>query len=138
MKALLRAALVWTLTLLATLVSPPALTHAQVRHGSIVVEARDQSGSAVPGAEVTITEARTNLTRTAVTNSAGVATFVSVPPGTYSVRVNLSGFKEYVTTDVAVAEDAVLRVGSQLEVGQVSEKITVSAGAAILQTDRAE
>src|SRR5688572_5803634 len=135
MKAL-SCALLW-LTV-AGMAWPPALAHAQVRYGSIVVEARDQSSSAVPGADVTITETGTNRSRTGVTNSAGLVTFATIPPGTYSVRVNLSGFKEFIVTDVAVSEDSVMRVGSQLEVGQLTEKITVSAGAAILQTDRAE
>ena len=77
---------VWTL-LVAGIAWLPALAHAQVRYGAIVVEARDSSGSAVPGAQVTITEAGTNLSRSGVTNSAGVLTFATVPPGTYSVRV---------------------------------------------------
>ena len=137
MKALFSRALLWTLTL-AGISWPPALAHAQVRYGSIVVEARDPSGSAVPGADVTITETGTNRSRSGVTNSAGVVTFATIPPGTYSVRVNLTGFKEFVTTDVAVTEDTVMRVSSQLEVGQITETMTVSAAAAILQTDRAE
>ena len=137
MKALLSRAMLWTL-MLAGFAWAPALAYAQVRYGSIVVEARDQSGSAVPGADVTITQEGTNLSRTGVTNSAGLVTFATIPPGTYSVRVNLSGFKEFITTDVAVSEDSVMRVGSQLEVGQVTERVTVSAAAAILQTDRAE
>jgi len=137
MKALLNRALLWTLTL-AGLACPPALAHAQVRYGSIVVEARDPSGSAVPGADVTITETGTNRSRNGVTSTAGIVTFATIPPGIYSVRVNLTGFKEFVTTDVAVTEDTVMRVSSQLEVGQITETMTVSAAAAILQTDRAE
>ena len=136
MKALLNRALLWTL--LAGIACPPAIAHAQVRYGSIVVEARDPSGSAVPGADVTITEIGTNRSRSGITNTAGVVTFATIPPGTYSVRVNLTGFKEFVTTDVAVTEDTVMRVSSQLEVGQITETMTVSAAAAILQTDRAE
>src|SRR5688500_15460829 len=137
MNTLLSRALLWTLTL-AGIAWSPALAHAQVRYGSIVVEARDPSGSAVPGADVTITETGTNRSRSGVTNSAGVVTFATIPPGLYSVRVNLTGFKEFVTTDVAVTEDTVMRVSSQLEVGQITEIMTVSAAAAILQTDRAE
>ena len=81
MKALLSRALLWTLTL-AGIAWSPALAHAQVRYGSIVVEARDPSGSAVPGADVTITETGTNRSRSGVTNSAGVVTFATIPPGT--------------------------------------------------------
>src|SRR5687768_1808017 len=137
MKALLYRGMLWILTLAGVAWSPVA-AHAQVRYGSIVVEARDPSGSAVPGADVTITESGTNLSRSGVTNSAGIVTFPTIPPGTYSVRVNLTGFKEFVTTDVAVTEDTVMRVSSQLEVGQITETMTISAVAAILQTDPAE
>ena len=138
MRSLVRRAAAWTLVLAGLSASPPAPAHAQVRYGSIVVEARDASGSPAPGADVTITETGTNLSRSGVTNNAGVVTFATVPPGKYSVRVNLTGFKEFVTTDVAVSEDGVMRVSSQLEVGQVTETVTVSGAAAILQTDRAE
>ena len=99
---------------------------------------RDQSGGAVPGAEVTVTQTETSLTRTAVSNDVGVATLASLPPGPYSVRVNISGFKEFVTTGVMVSEDSVVRVGSLLDVGQVTDTVTVSAGVAVLQTDRAD
>jgi outer membrane receptor protein involved in Fe transport len=111
---------------------------AQVRYGSIVVEVRDPSGSAVPGADVTITQQGTNLTRTSVTTGTGQVTFASIPPGTYTVKVNLSGFKEFLTTDLVVAEDSVVRVGSVLQVGQVTDTVTVSGAAATLQTDRAD
>ena len=111
---------------------------AQVRFGSIVVAVTDQSGGAVPGAEVTVTQTDTSLTRTAVSNDVGIATLASLPPGPYSVRVNISGFKEFVTTGVMVSEDSIIRVGSVLDVGQVTDTVTVSAGVAVLQTDRAD
>jgi outer membrane receptor protein involved in Fe transport len=137
MKRVLEFAATLVLTLVAAALLPP-LAQAQVRYGSIVVEARDPTGGAVPGADVTITQTGTNVSRSSVTNNSGLVTFATIPPGTYSVRVNLSGFKEFVITDVAVSEDTVMRVSSQLEVGQVTDTVTVSAGAAVLQTDRAE
>src|ERR671913_1363054 len=109
---------------------------AQVRYGSIVVEVTDQSGGAVPGADVTVTQTQTGLTRNGVSNEVGLATLATLPPGSYSVKVSLSGFKEFVTSGVNVSEDSVVRVGSVLEVGQLSDTVTVSAGIAALQTDR--
>ena len=92
----------------------------------------------MPGAEVTVTNTETGWTRSATSSDVGAATFTTVPPGNYEVRVNISGFKEFRTTGVRVSEDNVLRVNSLLEVGQVTDTVTVSAGVAVLQTDRAD
>lgn len=111
---------------------------AQVLSGSLIVEVRDQSGAAVPGATVTITQTETNIVRTGVTNETGTANFSTVPLGTFAVRVSLSGFSESVTTDVRITQDNVTRVRAALTVGQLTDTVTVSAGAAVLQTDRAD
>src|SRR5690349_1892122 len=116
--------------------APPA--RAQVLYGSVVVEARDESGGALPGADVTITQTETGWTRSSATNSAGTATFTTVPPGTFSVKVNLQGFKESMTTGVSVSEGGAVRVPATLAVGAISEAVTVTAGATVLQTERAE
>src|SRR5688572_30588793 len=113
MKRTWRIAFLSTFILGSTLLVPTL--EAQVRYGSIVVEVTDQTGGAIPGAEVAITQAETGLTRNTVSNDIGIANFASIPPGTYSVRVNISGFKEFVTTGVAVSEDSTVRVGSVLD-----------------------
>ncbi len=126
-----------SLVLTVFFASVPAID-AQVLYGSMIVDVRDQSGGAVPGAEVTVTNTETGWTRSATSSDVGAATFNTVPPGNYDVRVNISGFKEFRTTGVRVSEDNVLRINSLLEVGQVSDTVTVSAGVAVLQTDRAD
>src|SRR5262245_7981630 len=130
----------FALVLLAALLAfgLPARAAAQVLYGSLVVEVRDQTGSAVPGAEVTITQAETNWTRTGTSNETGTATFSNVPLGTFSVRTALSGFKESVTTDVRVTQDDVTRVRTSLAIGELSETLTVSSSTAVLQTERAD
>ena len=124
----------------SVIVAPLAVgpLHAQVLYGSLVVDVRDQSGGAVVGAEVTITQAETNWTRSGTTNELGTASFATVPLGTFSVKVVLSGFNESVTTDVRVTQDNVTRVTTGLTLGQLTDTVTVSAGAAVLQTDRAD
>jgi outer membrane receptor protein involved in Fe transport len=116
----------------------PQPTHAQVLYGSLVVEAKDDSGAAIPRATVTIAQTETGWTRTAVTNDVGTATFSTVPPGTFTVRVNLDGFKEAVTTGVLVSEGAVIRVPALLALGQLTDTVSVVADNAVLQTDRAD
>jgi hypothetical protein len=111
---------------------------AQVLYSSLVVEARDSGGGAVPGASVSITQQETGWTRSGVTSGAGTVTFANVPPGTFTVHVTLQGFKESLTKDVSISDGSAVRVASTLEVGELSEEVTVAAGAAVLQTDRAD
>jgi hypothetical protein len=115
-----------------------APANTQVLNGSLVVEVRDQTGSAVPGAEVTITQTETNWTRNGTTNETGTVNFSTVPLGTFSVRAALPGFKESVTTDVRVTQDNVTRVRTSLTIGELAETLTVSASTAVLQTERAD
>jgi outer membrane receptor protein involved in Fe transport len=112
--------------------------HAQVLSGSLIVEVRDESGAAVPGADVTITQTETNWTRRGTTGETGTTTFSTVPLGRFSVRVALSGFKESTTTDVSVTQDNVTRVRTALAIGQLTDAVTVIASSAVLQTERAD
>ena len=116
----------------------PSITDAQVLYGSIVGNVQDSSGAALPGATVTITSQETNLVRTAVTNETGAFTFTNVQAGTYSVKVSLQGFKESVETAVPVTVNTVSRVDAHLEIGQLSETITVQSESQLLQTDKAD
>jgi hypothetical protein len=111
---------------------------AQVLYGSIVGTIVDQSDAAVPNATVTVTSKETGLTRETKTDLAGRYSLVNVLPGTYDLRVAASGFRAVVREDVVVRINAVTRADLQLEVGGVTEQITVTAGAFVLQTDRSE
>jgi hypothetical protein len=121
-----------------TWVGGPVPAHAQVLYGSVLVEARDASGAALVGAEVTLVQTDTNWSRSGNTNEAGTATFATVPLGTYAVRVTQAGFAESMTTDVRVTQDNVTRVRATLSIGQLTDTVSVSAGVAALQTDRAD
>ncbi|MGH9161859.1 MAG: carboxypeptidase regulatory-like domain-containing protein, partial [Vicinamibacteraceae bacterium] len=115
-----------------------APVESQVLYGALVIEVHDQSDAAVPGADVTVTETETNWTRRGVTNERGTASFSTVPPGTFTVRVTLSGFTEHQQTGIRVTPNNVTRVSSVLEVGDLTDTVTVEAGVAVLQTDRAD
>src|SRR2546426_623577 len=108
---------------------------AQVLYGSIVGNVTDNTKAAVPGAAVTIIHKETNLAREGTTTSDGTYRFVNVQPGTYTVRVTLTGFKESVKENVPVSANAVSRVDVGLEVGQLTEAITVQSEQKLLQTD---
>jgi hypothetical protein len=118
---------------LATTLPDPA--HAQVLYGSIIGNVADSSRAPVPGATVTITHRGTNLSRESTTTADGTYRFVNVPPGNYRVRVALAGFKESVKENVPVSANAISRVDIGLEVGQLTETVTVQSEQKLLQTD---
>jgi carboxypeptidase family protein len=66
---------------------------AQALYGSMVGTVTDATGSAVPGAAVTAVHLQTNQTRTTTTTGAGVYSFPTLPSGSYTVSVSLSGFQ---------------------------------------------
>src|SRR5437762_8667000 len=118
--------------------STPAAAGAQVLYGSLVGTVTDESGAAVPGATVTITQPQTNASRETVTESGGAYRFPTVQSGTYTVTVQLIGFRTFTRADVPVTLNNISRVDAALQVGQLSETVTVSAESPLLQTERAE
>ena len=74
---------------------PPFGLAAQVISSSVVGDAQDASGAAVPGAAVVITNISTGATRTSNTDEAGGYVFPQLPPGDYRLSVTHTGFKRY-------------------------------------------
>ena len=133
----LKTALVSTLSifLLAAAATPAS---AQVLYGSLVGVVEDPTGSVVPNAKVSAINKGTNLALEATTDASGQYTFSNVPQGTYDLKVAAAGFKGQNRTDVNVTVNTVNRVDVRMEVGQLSEQVTVSAEATALQTDKAD
>ena len=111
---------------------------AQILYGSITGIAKDAQGAAVPGATVTIVNKETNLTRDTVTGGDGSFTLNNVLPGPYDVKISLTGFREAVRTNVPVTIGQISRVEMTLEVGALTETVTVASEAQLLQTDKAD
>lgn len=111
---------------------------AQILYGSVVGTVKDAQGGAIPGATVSIVNQETNLTRDSVTNAEGAYTINSVPAGPYDVKVALTGFREAVRTRVPVTIGQIARVDVTLEVGALTETVTVASEAQLLQTDKAD
>lgn len=107
--------------------------HAQVGAGTMTGRVIDQAGADVPGAVVTATHFGTKLTRTAVTTSDGGYSIPSLPPGTYRVRAELRGFRTVMREGVRLSTGETLRLDLQLEIGNLSETVTVSADAPLLR-----
>jgi Carboxypeptidase regulatory-like domain len=116
----------------------PCSAGAQVLYGSIVGQISDTSGAAVSGAAVTITNRDTGLTRTAVSNETGAYSFTNPLAGRYDVKITLQGFKEFVKTGVPVSVNEVSRVDAALDIGALSDTVTVVSALQLLQTDKAD
>jgi Carboxypeptidase regulatory-like domain/TonB dependent receptor len=112
--------------------------HAQILYGSIVGNVTDAQGAVVPAAMVTVTHKETNLIRETTTNEQGVYTLANAVPGTYDVKVSLSGFREFIKTSVPVAAGQISRVDVKLDLGALTETVTVQSEAQLLQTDKSE
>ncbi|HMX27415.1 MAG TPA: carboxypeptidase regulatory-like domain-containing protein, partial [Blastocatellia bacterium] len=121
--------------LMTLMLSQPG--NAQVLYGSIVGNVNDTQGAVVSSATVKITNKANNQSREAITNAEGGFNFPTVQAGRYDIVVTKSGFKTASTT-IEVTLNSVARADIALEVGQVSETVSVTADTALLQTDRAE
>src|SRR5438094_6671824 len=104
--------------------------------GTITGEVRDASGAVIPGVTVTVVNKATNATRVAVTNDVGLFDFPALPPGSYTVKSELDGFKT-ATRDVELQVQGALRVNFALELGTISEQATVTGSAPLVETENA-
>ncbi|MBI3695952.1 MAG: carboxypeptidase regulatory-like domain-containing protein, partial [Acidobacteria bacterium] len=99
---------------------------------------QDASGALVPGAAVSLTNTGTGQSYTTATSSTGSYSFTNVVAGSYDLTVTAKGFRTYIHRDVSVTVNTVRREDITLEVGQVSESVTVQAAALALQTEKTD
>ena len=111
--------------------------YAQKITGAISGTVTDTSGAAVPSAPVIVTNTATGKVYTVDTDTQGSYTVAELPESTYQVDVKAPNFKESVTKNVVVHVATTTNVNAQLELGSVSESVTVQANAIQVQTDSA-
>jgi hypothetical protein len=106
--------------------------------GNITGTVRDPQGAAVPKAEVTITEDKTGASRTVTANEDGFYNVASLPAGLYTVSTSPSGFKKTVVTAVDLHVNENKTVNLDLQVGAVTETVTVTSESAPVETRSGE
>ena len=111
---------------------------AQAVTGTLLGTVTDSSGAVVTGAKVTITNEGTGFTRTANTDAAGEYTFPSIPTGRYTVLAEMQGFKAGALSGIIVGVDQRVRMDVSLEVGAMTESVTIEASTPLLQTSSSE
>src|SRR6266571_6569797 len=131
----LRCAVV-ALALVAWLSPRPA--SAQAVTGTILGTVRDSSGAAMPGATITLANTATGLTRTVVTDPNGEYTAPLLPTGTYTVTAEMSGFKKTSLSNVHLSVDQKVRTDFKLELGQMTEAVTIQAETPLIQANSSE
>jgi Carboxypeptidase regulatory-like domain len=95
---------------------------------------QDESGSAVPGAEVKATQTDTGTQRTAITTADGGYVLPNLPIGPYRLEVSKTGFTTFVQTNIVLQVATNPTVNVQLKVGAVTEQVQVEANAALVDT----
>jgi hypothetical protein len=111
---------------------------AQVLYGSVVGTVTDQTGAVVPDAAVTITNVNTGQTREGTTDAAGYYSIPNALEGTYDLSVKKTGFRPYLEKGVRVSINTVTRINPGLQLGAVTQSVTVEASAAVLQTAKSD
>jgi hypothetical protein len=110
----------------------------QAVNATLLGTVTDITGAALPNAKVTITEVNTHVSHTGSANASGNYEFPNIPPGLYTVAVEVEGFKKEVRENIHVEVDTHTRTDVQLQPGNVNETIEVTGAPPVLQTDRAD
>jgi Carboxypeptidase regulatory-like domain/TonB dependent receptor len=111
---------------------------AQVLYGSIVGTLTDQTGAVVPKATVTVTNKSTGLSKQATTDDTGYYSIPNLPEGVYDLAITAGGFRPYTQKDLNVSINAVTRADAAMQVGGLTEQVSVEASTALLQTTKSD
>jgi hypothetical protein len=122
---------IWMGLLVLALAAWPA--EAQETRGNINGVVQDADG-VIPGAAVRITNTNTGQTQQLTTNSSGYFAAVLLNPGTYSVRVELAGYRVLNQTGISLSVGQTVSLTLRMQVGQLTEQVNVTAEAPLLDT----
>src|SRR5262249_17604963 len=117
-----------------TLLFVSATLLAQVTSSSIFGTVTDTTGAVVPGVEIKVTQQETNFTRTVLADESGKYLFNALPLGTYRVEVSAQGFKKFIQIGIVLEVNRNARVDPVIEVGGVTETVSITGAAALINT----
>jgi Carboxypeptidase regulatory-like domain len=113
------------------------LAWAQAGTATVFGDVKDQQNASLPGASVILTSADTGATRSTVTTGTGAYRFVALTPGTYTLTVELKGFRTAVRDKLQLPVDTATRLDVAMELGALSEAVEVAATSPLLNTSDA-
>lgn len=111
---------------------------AQNTGGSISGQVLDATGSAIPNVTVTIRSTSAEFTRTDQTNQDGDFVFLNVQQGTYELQATTPGFKQFTQRSIVIRQYEQLRIPVAMELGEVGEKVEVTAAISSLNVETPE
>ncbi len=126
-----------SLRLMAAL-SLAAALNAQTTFGTIRGRAVDGSGAAIPGVRVTVKNASTGIAKTVTSDESGAYEVGYLQPGAYAVAAEKTGFKQFQAKDIPLSANAVVLAEVRLQVGEVTESVTVSGESPVITTESAQ
>jgi hypothetical protein len=126
------------LTLVCLLTPQAVLAQSSAVNATIEGIIKDSTGGVLPGVTVTMSNLDTGASRTVVTNEAGLYRAQLLPLGNYRVEAELSGFTKFVQEGVVLTAGMTATVDITLEVGQVTETVTVSADSPVIEPAKME
>jgi hypothetical protein len=107
--------------------------------GAITGSVADKTGAVIPNAEISLLNEATGVIRKTQSNETGVFVFDAVQPGTYTVKVEKTGFRRFERTGVVLTANQRLPVGNiELAIGEITEIVTVRSEGETVKTDSAE
>ncbi|MGH9328094.1 MAG: carboxypeptidase regulatory-like domain-containing protein [Terriglobia bacterium] len=119
---------------LGVAISLSAVCWAQVTSGTILGAVRDTSGAVVPGAKVTVTNVEKGTSLVYQTDQTGLYRAPFLIPGIYSVRVEKPGFRAAVRNGITLQVDQQATINFMLSVGAVSQQVSVTAAAPLVES----
>ncbi len=126
----------WLLFVLtACVVSSGLQAMGQSTFGSIVGTVKDQSGSVVPGATVTLVNVGSSAKHTATSSASGNYEFLNLDAGTYQVTIQANGFKDQIFDHLVLQARDTQRIDASLAVGAASQTVEVQAAGDVITTD---
>jgi carboxypeptidase family protein/TonB-dependent receptor-like protein len=114
------------------------LLHGQTASGDIAGRVTDSTGGILPGVQLRVTNQATGQQRLLITDSGGNYLVTALPAGVYTIKAELTDFKTQTRSDITLQVGRLAQVDFVLEVGSVSEEITIEEPAPPLQTSNAE
>ncbi len=115
-----------------------AASSAFAQNAQVTGTVKDQTGGVMPGVTVTAKNNATGLTRTEVTDASGTFRLVALLPGSYTVTVEIQGFTAQTIPNVALAIDQTATLDFALKPANVSENVTVTGEAPIVDVTRSD